>query len=159
MDKIKYTFFGEYFGLYDPFPDSDGLYNGCTIPLNQALFLYRITHISFITAAIGLINNYTWLASGTAIGSCIAHSYWYNPRYNWIRRLDIATVQVLIWTHLWTAIDNPRFTPYISIQIIGAIFYILGLYLHKHKEVWGSTISHSLVHICANLSLIILYTS
>ncbi len=159
MEKIKPTLFGKYFGLYEPFPDKDGLYNGRLIPMNQAKLLFNLSHISFITVIVGLLNNYTWHATSTLIGSCIAHFYWSNPINDWRRKVDIVMIQFLIWTHLRTALDSPCFTSYATIQTIGALFYLLSLYSQKQNEVWASTIFHGIVHICANISLITLYTS
>ena len=161
MDLIKYkpTIFSKYFGLYDQISDKDALYDGHIVPLNQAHIIFRLSHLSFITGIIGLIHNHFWLGTGSIIGSFTSHLYWYKPTYGWRRNLDITCMQILMWLHIYNALYSPVRNIYLIIQIMGVLFYILGWYSYNKNEVWASTFSHSAVHICANLSIIILYTS
>jgi hypothetical protein len=159
MNKIKETFWSRNFGLQEQFADKDGLYNGCLNSPEQARILMYMSFWGFITGLTGIYYNYKWLGLSCAIGSIFAMIYWYRPCYSWRRTLDITWVQFLIWSHLWVAIGTSQMIPYIIIQIFGAICYVISWIFMKYGDSWGSLFSHAMVHVCANTSLLLLYTS
>ena len=154
------TFFSRNFGLVEPMCDADGLYSGCIAPPQQAQILYYMSWLGTATGLVGIYYGHTWLGIGTVIGSIFAQLYWSNPTFSWRRLLDMAWVQLLIWTHLWAAVGSPVFVTYVIIQILGASSYAASWYLKKQgNNSWGATFFHSLVHVAANSSLLVLYTA
>ncbi len=176
MDKVKTnsvdkgtkdTFFSRNFGLVEPFADSDGLYDGCIAPPDQAAFLYWASYIGGVTGLIGIYFNHVWLGAGVVIGSFIAQLYWSKPMFCWRRTLDMSWIQVLIWSHIWAlysgvtggVLGGGTVMLYLAIQALGVICYATSWWFHKIGVSWGATIFHFLLHLCANISLIVLYTA
>ena len=153
------TFLDRYFGLTEPMCDDDGLYDGCLAPPDQATFLYWMSWMGMVTGLIGMWNGYTYLGAGTCIGSVFAQMYWSNPTYSWRRTLDMSWVQLLIWTHLWVALGSSQVILYVLIQILGAISYFVSWMFLRQGHSWAGTFTHALIHLCANVSLLLLYTS
>ena len=157
--NYKETFFIRNFGLKESFADSDGLYNGCLCPPDQALCLYWASYMGLFSGFIGIYNNHVLLGMGTIIGSFFAQNYWANPKFCWRRNIDMFWIQILIWSHLYSAIYSQRLILYLCIQALGILCYGTSWWFHKIGVSWGSTIFHFLLHLCANSSLIVFYTS
>jgi len=153
------TFWSRNFNLQEPFCDKDGLYNGCLAPPEQARILYWMSWWGMITGLIGIWYGYRWLGTSVCIGSLFAQLYWHHPSYSWRRTVDIAWVQFLIWSHLWVALGSSQALLNALIQLFGALSYGVSWYFTKKGETWSATFAHTLVHVCANTSLFILYTS
>ena len=164
---LKDTFFSRNFGLTEPFSDSDGLYDGCIAPPDQAAVLYWASYIGAATGLIGIYCGHIWLGAGVVIGSFIAQLYWSKPMFCWRRSLDMTWIQILIWSHLWTvysgavsgALGAGTVALYFAIQVLGVASYAISWWFHKIRVAWGATIFHFLLHLCANVSLIVLYTA
>lgn len=156
---ITDNFLSRNFGLIEPMCDKDGLYNGCLAPPDQAKTLYYMSWLGAASGLVGVYYGHTWLGLGTIIGSVLAQLYWTHPSFSWRRILDMTWVQVLIWSHLWFAVGSPVFVTYAIIQLLGASCYGISWYLLKQgNNSWAATFFHSLVHVAANTSLLILYT-
>jgi hypothetical protein len=153
------SFLSRNFGLIEPMCDKDGLYNGCLMPSEQSRIIFYISCISTVTGIIGIYYGHTWLGLTTIIGSLFGQFYWQNPTISLRRILDMAWVQLAIWSHLWFAVGSPVFVTYAIIQFLGSASYGISWYLTKQgNSSWAATFFHSLVHIAANSSLLILYT-
>jgi hypothetical protein len=159
MSDKKTTYMELFFGLKEPVCDENGLYDGCIAPAEHARILYWLSLLGLVSGIIGIWRGYTWLGLAVCIGSIFAQMYWSRPTYSWRRMLDIMWVQGLIWVHLWVALQSPVWITYCIIQIIGAIAYGISWYCISVGELWASTISHVFLHLCANVSLCILYLS
>lgn len=153
------TFFSRNFGLVEPMCDADGLYNDCLTPPQQAKIIYRVSWLSAVTGIVGIYYGYRWLGFFTIIGSIIAQLYWSNPTYSFRRTIDMISVQVLLWSHMWFAFGTPIFILYAAIQLLGALAYAVSWILDKQGSIWAATFSHVVVHICTNISLLLLYTA
>lgn len=124
------------------------------VPLSHALVLYHISRLSIITGVVGISYGKPVLGTGVLIGSALAQNYWRYPIYGWRRTLDIAWVQLLIWSHLWYVWPMPM---YVAIQAMGVAFYGVSWYYQKKGMFWTSTMYHGLIHLCANGSLLLYY--
>jgi hypothetical protein len=127
------------------------------VPAEHARFLYWVSGIGLPVGLTGIFYGKYFLGSGVCIGSFFAQNYWSDPKYDWIRILDISWIQLLIWTHLWNVWSSPVFLVYSIIQIIGTMFYLISWYYMLYDDLWISTICHAMVHICANTSLLAFY--
>jgi hypothetical protein len=149
-----------WFDLEETLCDSDGFYNGCLVPSDQAKVLYAMSWIGSITGLVGILCGHPYLGAGVCIGAEISRLYWSKPVYkSWRRYLDMGWIQLLIWSHLWIAIASPQVLGYLFIQILGAVAYGISWYFHRIGDRWGSTIFHAILTLCANLSLLVLYLS
>jgi hypothetical protein len=128
------------------------------IPFEHAQFLYWISWIGLPVGIVGIYYGNYFLGTGVCIGSFLAQTYWSDPKYDWIRILDISWIQVLIWTHLWWVWASPVRLVYCIIQIMGALFYVVS-WCYMQDDLLISTICHAMVHICANISLLVFYFS
>lgn len=153
------TFLTRHFGFIEPECDEDGLFGGCLVSKSQSKLLHWVSRLSMVTGIVGVLNGYVWLGSGTILGGIFGGNYWIDPKYSWRRTIDISWVQLMMWSHLWAAFSSPQMVPYYVIQLIGSVLYGISWYLHKMGDSWGSTFMHTLVHVCANSSLLLLYTS
>ena len=110
------------------------------------------------TGLLGISHGHTAMGTGVLIGSGIAYAYWWRPTYSWRRRLDMTWVQVLLWWHLYAALESPVRIPYYTISAAGAGCYALSWGASMQGWQWTSTVFHMLLTACANLSLTVLYS-
>jgi hypothetical protein len=157
--RIKDTFLGRNCGLLEPDCDEDGYYNGRLAPPDQAQFLYRISLVSMITGLIGIWYGWRWSGISICIGSVLAQVYWSDPTFSLRRTIDMSWLQVLIWSHLWLAWSSPAWWIYVAIQAIGVACYAASWWFIKQQSSWAATLLHGVVHVCANTSLLVLYTA
>ncbi len=111
------------------------------------------------TGLVGVWNGWFWTGLGTCVGSVFAQLYWSDPTFSWRRTLDITWIQVLIWSHLVLAWFSPVFWKYVAIQITGVCFFGLSWWFMLAGSSWAATLTHAAVHICADVSLLLLYLS
>ncbi len=110
------------------------------------------------TGLLGISHGHVAMGSGVLIGSGIAYAYWWRPTYGWRRRLDMTWVQILLWWHLYAALDSPVKGAYYAISAVGAVCYGLSWWAANHGWQRTSTAMHMLLTACANLSLTVLYS-
>ncbi len=91
------------------------------------------------------------------MGAMFALLYWNRPTYSWRRNLDIAWIQLLLWTHVWYALQSSVAIPYFFIQSAGVVAYGMSWYYQVNAKAMASVKAHAIVHVCANLSVILLY--
>lgn len=82
--------------------------------------------------------------------------YWSEPKYNWIRILDMSTVFLSLSYQMWKSY-RVGYYPYL-IQCTGiAIIYPASWVLYAYKKYWLSIYFHALMHICGNIANMKLY--
>jgi hypothetical protein len=152
----EYKYWDEY--KFDDECDEDGLYDGgLLVPTDHAVILYTLSCCAMFTASVGFLTGNKYLAWGTFFGSIVAQKYWSEPRYSWIRNLDIACVLSLMVTHWWAAWGSPAAVLFYSLQTLGAAFYGLSWHFACMRQAWAATLAHAAVHVLANTSVILLY--
>lgn len=127
------------------------------IPKEDAKFLVALSKVGFGIGSIGILCGRPWLGMGVCIGSLIAQWYWSNPTYGYRRNIDLAWIQLLIWTHLWAVWGTPIFFQYVFVQVLGVVSYILSWILQKQNLTLYSVYFHGGVHLCSHISLLIFY--
>jgi hypothetical protein len=123
------------------------------VPRKQAILLYHLSFLGFLTGLTGIYNNKPWLGLATSVCSVFAQNHWIDPQYGVRRNVDIACVQLAMWLHMWYAYGPA----YITIQSFGVAFYCLSWYYHKRDAPWRATLCHAMVHACANGSVMMYY--
>ena len=127
----------------------------------QARFLWFLSWWGLATGTVGIWNGWVFCGSGVVIGSFFARAYWRNPVYSWRRTLDIAWVQLLIWSHavaVWRWAPTWVATVYLATQLAGAGMYGVSWWFTQRQRLLAATACHATVHAAANLSLIFLYS-
>jgi hypothetical protein len=124
----------------------------------QARLLYYLSEMGFITGTAGILNGKVGLGAGVCVGSYLAQNYWRDPQYDWRRIVDMAWIQLLIWSHLWYVCRSQVLVPYLGIQSLGVLFYAVSWYHLKRGQLWRATLYHGAVHLCANGSLMLYYS-
>ena len=138
--------------------DADGLYNGLVMPKSHSNYLFTTSCISLVSGVYGLYkkqHNFAIYPLGVFITSI---NYWIHPVNNWRRRLDQAIATFSIIGQSIDAIGHPNFNPYIYTMSFATLCYPLSYYF-QHKYLPMSTFCHSLIHIVANISNFILYST
>ena len=123
----------------------------------KAYPLYYLSWVGMPTGIIGIIYQKPILGSCVCIGSLLAQNYWRNPTYGFRRNIDIIWIQFLIWLHLWYIWNTHIRTIYCAIQLSGVFCYCYSWHQQKYKNIEKAIFYHGLVHICANVSLLIFY--
>jgi len=123
------------------------------VPRPQAILLYHLSVLGFFTGLIGIHHDKPWLGFATCVCSFFAQNHWIDPRYGLRRNIDLAMVQVALWSHMWYA-----YSPlYVSIQTFGVACYCLSWYHQNRGALWKATLCHAMVHVCANASVLMYY--
>ena len=130
----------------------------CILYPAQSKCILGVSFISILTCSYALYCGHYDLAiipGGVFITSV---NYWRLPVYGWRRNLDIAYVCGAIIYQNIRAYNMSNAVPYYYLMGIGSLFYLLSNYLHKKKCYWGSTYTHCMLHVAANLANIVLYS-
>lgn len=86
-------------------------------------------------------------------------NYWRDPKCACMRRyIDIAVVLSSLIYHMCAAFQSQRALQYYTITALGMCFYHLGCVHYHDKDYWRSAVSHSILHILANLAQLALYS-
>jgi len=123
------------------------------LPRAQAIVLYHVSVMAYFTGLAGIYHGKPGLGLITCACSFFAQNHWIDPQYGLRRNIDLAMVQVALWSHMWYA-----YSPlYVSIQALGAVCYFLSWYHQKRGALWKATLCHTLLHVCANGSVLMYY--
>lgn len=142
------------FGLYD---------GGLIVPAECAKYIYSVSHWGYYTGYFGYSTGHPILGAIVALCACSSQLYWQRPTYGWRRNFDVACVQLSLWAHFFSAmytVDVTRDTPgvyYYPIVGVGSIAFMASWVLSWMDAVWLATYAHLIVHLCANVSCIVLY--
>jgi hypothetical protein len=77
--------------------------------------------------------------------------YWSEPKYNWIRTLDMTTVLLSLLYHMWRAY-KARYYLYLYQSVGVVMIYPMSWYVYGYKKYWLSFYLHGLMHIIAYLT-------
>lgn len=134
-------------------PDTD-----CILYPEQCTFLCKISFLSLVSSLYAIYKEKYDLAI-VVFGVCLTSLiYWYKPTLCWRQTLDIIYVKFALFYHILRAYNSDYYIIYYITLCISLCFYPLGIYLYNKKLYWESTYAHSMVHIIANISNIILYS-
>ena len=129
------------------------------LPRNQSNLLYCISFVGFVTGTIGCFNGKHGLGTIVYIAASLGVNYWRKPVYGWRRTLDMTWLQIGILIHCYYAWFTRIRYIYYFIQVNGVLYYGLSWYFYNKNAMWRSTLCHSVVHLCANTSLLLLYSN
>ena len=148
-------------GLHEPQADADGLYGGCYHPIEQSRVVQGMSWWGLGSGLLGISQGKVVMGSVVCVAAFIAYAYWWRPKNNWRRWLDMLMIQVLLWWHMYAALELPGSFKawYFAITVCGALFYALSWVTLKRGETWLGVIMHMALTACANLSLFTIYSA
>jgi hypothetical protein len=127
------------------------------VPADHARVLYYVSHAGIATSAVAYSYGHAYLGSVVAVCVCTSLAYWNRPTYGLRRNIDIACVQVSLWSHTYNAHSSAYIIPYYAVIAVGISAFIASWYATHHNLQWLSIWLHTLVHICAHLSSLCVY--
>jgi hypothetical protein len=122
-------------------------------------FLWRVSWVAAATAAYAAyVGRYDGLVS---IGAVLTTSllYWAHPTYCWRRWVDMTVVHTSLAYHSWLALSSSRPVLFFSVVTAGGGAYFVGLYAYRRGHLWASTYAHATLHLLANVSNLVLFSS
>ena len=130
----------------------------CILYPSQYKCIWRVSFISILSCSYALYRGHYDLALVPGGVFLTSLNYWRLPTYGWRRNLDVGYVcGALIYQNI-RAYNMPDAVPYYYLIGIGSLFYPLSNYLYKKKCYWGSTCTHCMLHIVANIANAVLYS-
>ncbi len=127
------------------------------VPIEHARVLYYVSHAGVVTSALAYSRGHIWLA--TIVGTCVGTSltYWKRPTYGLRRNIDIAAVQLSLWSHTYNAHSSQYMVAYYAIIGLGIAAFFGSWHAMQQHKLWHSTLLHAVVHISAHLSGLCVY--
>lgn len=122
-----------------------------------ALFLWRTSWLSLLSSLYALYVNLPDMSFVSFMLYCTSLLYWSNPRYNYIRNIDITMAISSVYYHVWKAYYNEYGNIYIMKLSFIILLYPFSWYLHYKKQYWLSIYAHGLLHLIGNISNILFY--
>ena len=128
------------------------------IPSEQAEIIFYICFLMVFTSIYAFVKRQYDLSVLTMIVLFTSLNHWSDPKIGIVRNIDIAAswfgfiyvalrvvfiksgISVVFWVLYFVALSS----------------YIFGWYLFYNGNIWYSTISHCIVHLCCNASIILL---
>lgn len=139
-------------------PNEKGLYeNDLLVPKTHANYLWTTSWLSLISSIYALKKGHQHLVIVPFSVYCSSLLHWQHPTQSWRRALDITVCNSALFYQLYQAQNASHKLPYYFTTALAAAFYPLSLYFYKKRQTKLATFSHSLLHICGNLSNFILY--
>ena len=132
--------------------------NSCILHKEQYNLIWKVSFLSLFSSMYAVYNKHYDLAcvpGGVFITSIL---YWYKPDYSWRRKLDMMYVKIAVIYQIMRSYHAANFKLYNATLLVSILFYLLGIYYYKKKQLWYSTYSHCLLHVIANVANIILYS-
>ena len=139
-------------------PYDDLTDDGCILYPEQCSFICKVSIVSIISSLYAIYKEYYELALIPFFAFLTSISYWYKPTNCWRKTLDVTYIKFSLVYTIIRAYNSEYYILYYITIIISLCVYSLGIYLYNKKLYWESTYAHSMVHILANISNIILYT-
>ncbi len=127
------------------------------VPIEHARVLYYVSHAGVVSSALAYYKGHVYLAYvvATCVGTSL--SYWNRPTYGLRRNIDIAAVQLSLWSHTYNAMSSVYVREYIAIILVAIMSFFASWHAMQHNKLWHSTLLHAVVHISAHLSGLCVY--
>jgi hypothetical protein len=127
-------------------------------PENARLMCYT-TLLFFFTAIYAIARGYYIYALMPATVLFSSLNYWRQPTIGWRRTLDIIIVYSFVVITAIVAFGTTHELLYFTIFFSGVLCYFLSYVFYKDNDHDRATFMHGVVHIFANLGLILLYST
>lgn len=135
------------------------LVNGCILYPNQYKLIYKVSFISLFACIYAIIRGYYNLCIVPGGVFLTSINYWKKPKNSWRRTIDIGYVNLALIYQCIMAYSFTYARIYYITVCIALSLYPISIYYYNKKQYWLSTYAHCMVHIIANISNFILYSS
>lgn len=132
--------------------------DSCILDPDQYMYLYKISFFSLFSSLYAIYNEYYDVALVPGGVFLTSINYWRKPDYSWRRDADMIYVKFAVIYQMMRAYNAQYASMYYALLFLGISFYPLGIFFYKNNLYWHSTYAHSMIHIIANISNIILYS-
>jgi hypothetical protein len=132
--------------------------DGCILYPEQYSFIWKASFFSLFSCIYAFYNNHYDLALVPGGVFLTSINYWYKPDYSWRRYVDMGVVYTSLIYQFLRAYNAEYSKIYYVSMCFAASFYPLGIYYYNKKQYWPSTYAHSMLHLIANISNVILYS-
>jgi hypothetical protein len=123
----------------------------------KAALIYYASFATGLTATYGLYQGHQ-LAFCPAAVFTTSILYWRDPIANsWRQYLDILAVTTATLYSFTMAFEEPNRLYFYTFSGLAIICYPIGYLYHFKGDYWGSTLSHLILHLFANLANLALY--
>lgn len=121
------------------------------LPPEQAYMIWCLSWAGLSVGIFGVLRGY-WLLGAIHAGVGVtALFYWADPvSDSWRRILDMAMVQIAIWTFLYESRKAEYRDVFYTFLTLGAMAYGFGWYVADRP--WLAGLAHASVHILANIA-------
>ena len=133
------------------------LENGCILYDDQCRFIYKVSFLSLFSSLYALYRGHYDMALAPGGVFLTSINYWRKPNYSWRRYVDMVYVKMAISYQMYRAYNAENARLYYVILFLSVFCYEMGNHYYKKKMYWQSTYAHSMLHILANLSNVVLY--
>ena len=130
----------------------------CILYPEQYSFIWKASFFSLFSCIYAFYNNHYDLALVPGGVFLTSINYWYKPDYSWRRYVDIGYVHAALTYQLFRAYNAEYSKMYYFTLSLAMCCYLLGMYYYNKKQYWHSTYAHSMLHLIANISNVILYS-
>ena len=125
---------------------------------DKSRFIFRKSFLSLFSCLYAIYNKHYDLAFVPGGVFLTSINYWRHPIYGWRRNVDICYVgSSLIYQCVRAYHSQYRFLHYLTMGL-AMTCYPIGRYHYNNGEKWHSAYYHSMIHVIANISNIILYS-
>ena len=126
------------------------------LPPEQAYVIWCLCWLGPFVGLFGLFRGYFLLGFLHFAAGCFAMAYWTDPLLtSWRRFVDIAWIQLTLWTFVWKARNAQYRIAFYSLVTLGALIFPIG-WMTKDSP-WLSAFLHGLVHILGESSSFVLF--
>jgi len=133
------------------------------VPIDHSYYMCIISSLSFISGVYAIKQQLYAISASPLIVFSTSINYWRKPTYGLRRNIDIFCVISSLSLHMYLSLQqkdtcniNTNYR-YCYLAPISVLLYTTSWILHKNHYFWGSTITHSMIHVVANICNVILY--
>ena len=135
------------------------LKNGCILYPKQYKLIYKVSYLSLCSCIYAIFRGYYNLCIVPGGVFLTSINYWRNPTKSWRKYIDIGYVNVSLIYKCIIAYNFTYARIYYLTVCIALSLYPISIYYYNKKKYWYSTYAHCMLHIIANISNFILYSS
>ena len=135
------------------------VYNGRMYYPEQHIIIWRISFFSLFSFLYSIRAGYVIhsLVPGTIFLTSLNH--WRDPiYYSWRRKFDITCVRTALVYLLIIAYKSQYYKYFYTLIILSVSCYPVSNYCDKKKLYWFSIYIHCMLHILANIAILILFS-
>lgn len=117
--------------------------------------IYNTSHLILSQVYVAYLNNLLYCGFLALAVYLTSLNYWRYPIRGWRRNLDMVTAGIALSFHIFMAIKHSAPNTYLGLVGLGILAYSMARQSNSQNV---SSALHCFMHICGNLSNLVLYT-